>query len=701
MSPTFDDFFTRVSVALTPHDANLVKSAWQLTKQAHAGQRRQSGESYDTHPLAVADLVFDLLGADAVALCAALLHDVVEDSDTSLVLIAQKFGGNVARLVDGVSKLERVPTESDGLLKGSDGTLRKLVAAGGRDTRVFAVKLCDRLHNMRTLGSVGASKRRRVALETQLVYVPLARYVEFGLIASELEALSLRWLRPHRWALVCNWIRYKILVDRRRVSSAFGGLVWTQSSDAGQSDSRVANMMVVRCLALLRGDRACRALFAIPVVFVLCASIDEAFERIGVLHRKHAYLPASFTISAVDGTAASKFMVGEQLLVVDFVFFFPRVHQSSAQYAKGSNTLLRVDGDEEGDFATVAAIAEHGGDFTRVLRDLVQSASIAVFSPRGRKFVLPRHASGLDFAFAVHTDLGLRAEGVRINGRLCGAGTELSSGDVVDVVVSDQIVAKPEWEGVLRSPRARTKLRHWLRQARENDAILLGHRLLMDAVEPSERAELVTLLEDDSHAPAFGCIGKNDLLRRIGSGELSAFAVAARLHDSGVNRLLQSTEASDQLSRLLLNGNAVAGVEYCKLCMPVPSDSVVAVGSFAGGVMIHRTSCLNGAASRSASTFFRPIWSEKIACALPSKIRVVSADRRALLADCARTLSNLNVDVTSVASQSHQDNGSPSAVLDFTVTIKSTKTLNKCVRALCRVDGVRCAGRVNAGNTLL
>ena len=698
MPPTVGLFFERVSAALKPDDMILVQSAWQLAKRAHAGQSRQSGESYDSHPMAVADLLFDLLGPDTVALCAALLHDVVEDSDTPLSSIAHKFGDSVARLVDGVSKLDRVPTTLAGAPSGKDGTLRKLVAAGGRDKRVFAVKLCDRLHNMRTLGSVGDSKQRRVASETLRVYVPLARYVEFHLIASELEALSLRWLYPRRWSVLSKWVQYKIFVDRRRLSAAFGGLAWAEPTDAQLSDRRVVNTMVVRCHALLRGDRACRALFAVPAVFVLCESIEQAYQRIGLLHSIFSYLPASFTSHSADGAVSSKFLVGAHSLVVDFHFFFPRVHQPDIQRSAAGAGVAVGDAEEADDFAAVAAITEHSGDFTRILRELVQAASIAVFSPKGRKFSLPLHASGLDFAFAIHTDLGLRAQGVRINGRLCSASAELASGDVVEVVVGDQILAKPEWEGVLRSPRARTKLRHWLRQVKGDDAISLGRRLLIDAFGPGDGVSLTLLLDGASRLGELDYLCNDDLLRSIGSGELSAFAVAAQLRDSGADELLRLTAASDQLSRLLLNGSEVAGVEYCKICMPIPEDAIMAVGSFSGA-KIHRASCASAVANRSANTFFLPMWSENIICALPTKVRVLSQDRRALLADCALTLSNCDVDVTGVVTQSHRDASGPFAVLDFTIQVISVKDLDRCVRALGNVAGVRSVNRVGEANS--
>jgi guanosine-3',5'-bis(diphosphate) 3'-pyrophosphohydrolase len=219
LAPSAAAFFARVSPSFSADDSALLHAAWNLAQLAHRGQLRQSGEPYVTHPLAVAELVFDLIEPDAYALCAALLHDVVEDSQTSLSTIENQFGLRVANIVDGVSKLDRVGDASVHAAK--EETLRKLVAAGGRDWRVFAVKLCDRLHNMRTLNAVSMEKRRRVARETYSVFFPLARYVGFHRVATELESWSLRSLYPMRWSIVDNWCRYKSAVDARRLRGVF------------------------------------------------------------------------------------------------------------------------------------------------------------------------------------------------------------------------------------------------------------------------------------------------------------------------------------------------------------------------------------------------------------------------------------------------------------------------------------------------
>ncbi len=685
LAPTSAQFFDKIARSLTANDLVRVQSAWALAKTAHCGQTRQSGEPYDTHPLAVAEILFDLLGADADALSAALLHDVVEDSNTPLAAIRADFGDAVAHIVDGVSKLESVKTAVGSAVTSKEETLRKLIAAGGRDWRVFAVKLCDRLHNMRTLGSVSRDKQRRVALETALVYAPLARYVEFRQIATELEALSLRWRFPWRWGVIAKWAALKSRVDRRRLAPVFKHIGWAHSFDSSLKSERVTSELTVRGFALLRADRACRALFAIPTIFDLTASIEDAHGGIAGLHRHFQYLPASFVCLAHEGIVSSKVLLRSQALVAEFVYCFPRI-------ARSSQTLKLNDGVDGGDFLAVAIVGDHSGNFTRVLRELVEHTSIAVFSPKGQRVSLPRHASGLDFAFAVHTDLGLRASSIRVNGRLCDAGVELSSGDVVEVIAGDKILAVPEWESVLRSPRSRAKLRHWLRESARDSAAIFGRRLLADAAGIPETDDALLYVNMLTLPPPYDASSREELWRRVGSGELSAFAVASQLLGSGAERLLRLTNSADARSRLLLDGRPVDGVQYCEVCMPVAGDAILAVGSFSG-VKIHRIACPRQGDGRASNDVFAPMWATRIAQPLPSELLVLSADRKGLLADCARAVSDSGINVIAVTSLSSRNSSGPVATLAFTVLVRSRAKLDACLRALSAVTGVVSAVR--------
>lgn len=683
LAPQVSAFFDRVARSFSTDDVSRLNAAWLLAQSAHEGQFRQSGEPYVTHPFAVAELVYDLVGADADALCAALLHDVVEDSDTSLASIEARFGADVAAIVDGVSKLDRVGSAS--VLSTKEETLRKLVGAGGRDWRVFAVKLCDRLHNMRTLNSVGEHKRRRIAAETYSVFFPLARYVGFHRVATELESLSLQSLHPTRYSVVVKWCSYKQSFDRRRLGAFLGDLLDSERITTASNRSRIQHEMMVRGFRRLREDRACRAVFAVPEVFIVCESVTEAYRRVGELHSKFLFVPASFLSDASEGLVSTKVLLEQRGLVADFFFLFPPVARSAwARFVGDSGNV--------GDLETVANLRDPSGGFTSVLRELVEHTAISVFSPKGRRLSLPLHATGLDFAFAIHTDLGLRAKAVRVNGVLRPPSVELSAGDIVEVIPSDVVLARPEWQGALRSPRSRAKLRAWLRDIARQEAVELGRRLLCDASHLRDDDLSILLDAYGSLGESFAVVNRDELFERIGSGQRSAFAVASVLRGAGAEALIEGATGIDARSRLLLDGLPNRGIDYCVACKPIPGDEIIAVSSFSGA-KVHRLNCLQKAAGRASNDFFVPTWATRLAQALPVDIRIVSNDRKGLLSDCARAVANCNVDVIAVSTHSLRDASGSIAKMEFTLSVTSLAKLRRCLDALTSVVGVKSAVR--------
>ena len=686
LAPNASAFFSRVSPQFSADDRVRLRSAWALAQVAHSGQLRQSGEPYAMHPLAVAELVFDLIEPDADALCAALLHDVVEDSDTSLTTIETQFGPRVAQIVDGVSKLDRVGDSSGHSAK--EETLRKLVSAGGRDWRVFAVKLCDRLHNMRTLRAVGIEKRRRVATETYSVFFPLARYVGFHVVATELESWSLRSLYPMRWKVIETWCRYKLAVDARRLHGMLESSAFSTPHVDTLDGGRVLHETMVRGFRRLREDRASRALFSIPTIFNCCESIAEAYMRTSELHGKFVFVPASFSSDASEGFVSSKVLLGRRGPVAECIFLFPRVARASWARAVGEST--NVD-----DFVAVAGAPSQPGGFTRVLRELVEHTAISVFSPKGQRLSLPLHATGLDFAFAIHTDLGLRAKAVRVNGVLRDAAVELSAGDIVEVISSEMVLARPEWHAALRSPRSRAKLRIWLRDIARREAVELGRMLLLEATHMLEPEITEAMSRHGALVEALGAFSFEDLCHRVGSGQLSAYAAASVLRGAGAATLIAGATGLDTRSRILLDGRPNKGVAYCNVCKPFPGDEVIAVSSFAGA-KVHRIDCHEKADGRSSNDVFVPSWANRLVDPLPVSVAIESVDRKGLLTDCARAISECDINVVAVNTISRHDVLGSVAMLEFTMLVRSRAKLNRCLAKLSCVAGVKSAGRFHA-----
>lgn len=695
LAPQVSAFLALVTPSFSANEVESIAAACRLAVTAHAGQQRKSGEPYATHPLAVAQILFESLEPDADAICAALLHDVVEDTEIPLAQIQREFGAGVAHIVDGVSKLDQIRTA--GVTSAKEETLRKLVVAGGTDWRVFAVKLCDRLHNMRTMGAMRADKRRAKSRETLEVFFPLARYFHFQRIASELESLAYRWLYPRRWAVLGAWAARKRSVDALRLHGLLDDAPFAafpaRATPAAPADSGPSQLLhdtlIARYFTLLREDRASRALFSVPVLQYTCASLGEAYAHIAWLHSHFVFVPASFHSDASEGLTSTKVLLGRRGLVAEFVFWFPRI-------ARGAWAQATGDASGMDDFAAVAGEAEQSGGFTQVLRSLVNQNSISVFSPKGRRLSLPRHATGLDFAFAIHTDLGLRTTSVRVNGISHEPRVELVSGDIVEVITGESIVAQPDWEALLRSPRNRAKLRQWLRETARSDAAVLGRRLLADAAAGSDADALLASETGLRALVGFGAATREDLWWMIGSGQLSAYAVAAALRGSQVNDVIRSTASLDVRNRLVLDGRPTKGIRYCPRCQPLPGDDIVAMASY-GGATVHRSECPDKSEGRASNEFFVPIWANRLNEPLPADLCVTALDRKGLLADCARAVSDADVNVIGVVTRSYVTAASAHmADLRFTVLVRSRTKFARCLEVLRDIPGVTAVQRVSA-----
>jgi GTP diphosphokinase / guanosine-3',5'-bis(diphosphate) 3'-diphosphatase len=684
LAPAFSAFLQRLVGKCNAEDLLRLQGAWSLALSAHDGQLRSSGEPYATHPLAVASILHDLLDPGVDALCAALLHDVVEDSDVPLSHIASQFGSDVAHIVDGVSKLDAISASNPGHAK--EETLRKLVDAGGQDWRVFAVKLCDRLHNMRTLGSVSAEKRRRVALETYEVLFPLARYMGFHGLAGELEALCLQSMRPWRWRVVSRWLTYKRGIDLQRVARYFDGNFSTTEFSRASRLVAVHNQGVVDSFHRIARNRASRVLFEVPTLTLDCASMAEAYDRVGVFHRQFVFVPASFNSDAPEGYVSTKGLLAARGPVVELVARFPRVSRKPwfRLIAETANA---------GDFSTLAKTSMQAGQFTRVLRDLVEDKSIIVFSPKGLRVSLPHRSSGFDFAFAIHTELGLHTTAVLVNGIRRDASAELSSGDIVEVVSADAVVARADWEPFLKSPRSRAKLRQWLRDVARADAIELGRGLLSGAFLAANLSPLPEALINNALLASYGVDSVDALFQRIGEGSISAVSVAAYTLDPEVARIVEQSTSLNSSRSVVLDGSGTAGIKFCPHCRPIPGDTVVCNLS-SSGALVHRVQCLERGRGREVAEEIVPHWANKLLAPLPCAIRIISLDRRGLLADCAYAIAACEVSVTGVSTQSYVDLDHPMARLEFCVLIADEHALRACLDALSTVDGIQTVNRV-------
>ncbi|MGL4231302.1 MAG: HD domain-containing protein [Casimicrobium sp.] len=447
-------FLAAVAARLGKKDTEDVERAARFAELAHAGQTRASGEAYFTHPLSVAGILLELAAADRDLICAALLHDVIEDCGVSESQLSNDFGAEVAEIVGGVTKFDQTRVDLGGNVK--EETLRKLLTAGAQDQRIFSLKCADRLHNLRTLDFVPRAKQLRVAQETLSVFCPLAEYVGLSRFAVEMEYLAYRWAHPWRARAIEAWVVRKAMFDERRIAAALYKNRELTKELAKASDTLGKAQQFSHALRLLREQTASRAMFATPTVYFENKDMSAAYARIAAWHQ-HAYaLPGGFRTDLVGGSVHTTVFLGKHGPVVDLHHTFPPLRTRAFVFEGQGAASLE-------DLSIVVASRGEEGELTRTLRELLRHRSITVLSPKGKPYLLPLSSTVLDFAFAVHSEIGLRARGAMVNGRVVHISSELRSGDIVEVLTSEKVAAKTEWLEILKSPRARSKLRHWLR----------------------------------------------------------------------------------------------------------------------------------------------------------------------------------------------------------------------------------------------
>ncbi|TAG46642.1 MAG: bifunctional (p)ppGpp synthetase/guanosine-3',5'-bis(diphosphate) 3'-pyrophosphohydrolase [Betaproteobacteria bacterium] len=454
------NFFAEVRRRFAPGAAVDIERATHFSRSAHEGQLRASGEPYFYHPLTVAQILLDMVAPDRDLICAALLHDVIEDCGVSAAQLERDFGAGVSAIVDGVTKFDQTRVISQAGAR--EETLRKLVRAGARDHRIFSLKCADRLHNLRTLDAVPDAKKRRVAAETLAIFCPLAQYVGLHRFAVEMENLAYVWAHPGRHAAISTWLTVKAEFDRRRMQSATADYPTVSRIALADADPSLSAEAFAHGLMLLREQSSSRALFATPVVYRRYASMALAYADIAVLHEFTYVLPGTFKVDLVAGVVSTSVFLGSHGPVVEFSFHCPPSRATPFVFEAGASSSSE-------DLSTVVAGRGDEGDLTRTLRELLRHRSITVLSPKGKAFLLPMSSTVLDFAFAVHSEIGLRARGAMVNGRVTDISSELRSGDVVEVITSERIRAEAGWIAHLRSPRGRNKLRHWLREVERAD----------------------------------------------------------------------------------------------------------------------------------------------------------------------------------------------------------------------------------------
>jgi len=707
-------------------DVAIVERAYQVAKTAHEGQLRKSGEPYITHPLAVAEILVEL-GIGAKTIAAALLHDTVEDTSYTLEAVTRDFGAEIGLLVDGVTKLDRLKLGEDAQAE----TVRKMVVAMSKDIRVILIKLADRLHNARTWGFVESESAERKARETLEIYAPLAHRLGIQTIKWELEDLSFAVLHPKLYVEIDS-----LVTERTPESDRFVKEIIDQISGdlkAARVKAQVAGRQKQHYSIyqkMIRQSRDFQEIYDLTGIRVLVSSIRDCYAALGAVHARWNPIPGRFK----DYIATPKFNLYQSLHTTVFgpdgkaveiqirtMDMHKRAEYGVAAHWKykerqvlGSKSSDEILPDEN--MAWLAHITDWEGEtedpseFLDTLRYEIGAKEVYVFTPKGKVIGLSVGATPVDFGYAVHTEIGHRVMGAKVNGRLVPLDTKLGSGDTVEVLTSKNPEAGPsqDWLNFATSQRARSKIRNWFTKERRDDAIESGREALAKVVRKKNLSLSRVLSAQNLASVATGLKYENvdSLYAALGEGQVSTQSVLEKImvfvndveHDDDAEFVVPTrkpTATRDNDSGVLVRGAADILVKLAKCCTPVPGDGIVGFITRGNGVSVHREDCPNVKGfDDERERMIEVEWAGSSSTVFRVHIQVEALDRGGLLSDITRVLSEHHVNILTATVQTDSQRLATSR---FVFEMSDTTHLDRVLSAVRRIDAVYDVYRVNAG----
>jgi guanosine-3',5'-bis(diphosphate) 3'-pyrophosphohydrolase len=701
-------------------DTRLVVRAYEIAEQMHGDQRRRSGDLYITHPLAVATILADL-GMDTTTLVAALLHDTVEDTPYTLEDVREEFGEDVEHLVDGVTKLDKIKYGE----AAEAETIRKMIVAMARDPRVLVIKLADRLHNMRTLRYLRPEKQERIATTTLEIFAPLAHRLGMNTIKWELEDLAFATLYPKRYDEIVRLVADRAPSRDTQLTELIDAVndnlkaakIRTTVSGRPKHYYSIYQKMIVR-------GRDFDDIYDLVGIRVLVDSVRDCYATLGTLHALWSPVPGRFK----DYIARPKFNMYQSLHTavigplgkpVEVQIRTTEMHKRAeygiaAHWKYKEGEAPNTQGD---DMAWLRQLLDwqkessDPGDFLDSLRFDLHSAEVFVFTPKGDVISLPAGSTPVDFAYAVHTEVGNRCIGARVNGRLVPLESALDNGDVVEVFTSKSEAAHPsqDWLQFVKSPRARNKIRQWFAKERRDDAVDHGKDAIGRAMR-KHQLPLQRLLGGDAlHTLAkdMRLADVTALYAEVGEGRISAQTVVQRVMAQmggaeGAVEDLAETAVPTRPARSRPQGDpgvVVKGVDdvwvkLAKCCTPVPGDDVVGFVTRGRGVSVHRRDCTNaGEILASPERLVEVEWAPTAGSLFLVNIQVEALDRTRLLSDVTRVLSDAHVNILSATVTTTRDRV---AVSRFSFEMADPKHMGHLLAQVRGVEGVYDAYRVTS-----
>ncbi len=722
MDELYQRLAERIEQTNKQYDMERIERAYQLAKRAHEGTLRRSGEPYIVHPVCAAIILVEL-GMDTDSIVAALLHDVVEDTEITLEEIRKEFGKDVAFLVDGVTKLGRIPFSSREHQQAEN--VRKMLLAMAQDVRVIIIKLADRLHNARTFESLPDEKRRIKALETMEVYAPLAHRLGIRGVKEELEDISLKYLDPIAYADIESQ-----LALRKEERQAFLQRIIVRINKRleevhvkAQIDGRVKSIYGIYRKVYMQG-RNMDEIYDVYAVRVIVDTVLECYNILGIIHDMLQPIPNRFKdyistpkqnmYQSLHTTVIDKEGIPFEVQIRTWDMHY------TAEYGVAAHWKYKVglEGKDslEVRLSWIRQILESQKESDDV-EDLVKSIKtdiapeeVFVFTPKGDVITLPVDSTVIDFAYAIHSAVGNRMIGAKVDGRMVSLDFKVKTGMIVEVLTASGRGSGPsrDWLSIVRTSEARNKIRSWFKKERREENIQEGRA----ALDKEFRRNLISLSDSDKETFLADIAARqrynsvDDFFAAIGYGGLSLQKLIPRIREEFQKQYRTPVPDTPQLGKIpprlqpakASSGVIVEGLDGClvkfaRCCNPVPGDDIVGFITRGFGVSIHKKDCTNVVnADLSSDRWVRTEWASTVKETFKSTIDIIGSDRQGLLADVSVTLSNMRVPIHTFMARETKDNHSH---IQVTIGISDLEQLRSIMSSLRKISGVVSVQRSN------
>ena len=719
-TPTPQHLIEKIKAYNPNTNENKILKAFELAKSAHESQKRNSGTPYITHPLAVAEIVADM-NLDDDSICAALLHDVVEDTKYTSEDIKEKFGEQVALLVDGVTKLEKIQFSSKE--ERDMENLRKMFLAMASDIRVIIIKFADRVHNMTTLISMSEEKQREKARETLSVFAPLAHRLGMYKIKWELEDLSLKYIDPVAFREIVEGINQKrqereayIDIIKRDIKEKL-----TELNIDCSIDGRPKHFYSIY-RKMFTQNKTLDQIYDLFAVRIITQSVSDCYAALGAAHELYKPMPGRFK----DYIAMPKpnmyqslhtTVIGHDGVPFEIQIRTREMHEIAEngvcahwKYKEGKSG--KSNGELEQKFQWIKQLLEIQKDsrdeeeFLQALRIDLFTDQVFVFSPKGDVLSFPAGATPIDFAFSIHSAIGCKMQGARVNGKIVNLDYQMQNGDIVEIITSSAIHGpSKDWLKIVKTSQARNKIHQWFKKENREENIIKGKEMLEKEVKRQGYGALNLTSDEyiEMLVKRYGFACTDDLYSNIGYGGIPLANVIAKLKDEYKKRntdpelkLMEATSqnAAKKPNKASGNGIIVEGIDNClirysKCCNPVPGDKIIGYITRGRGVSIHRQDCVNISAlytdDEEKKRLIDVLWEDTKQELFLANLKIVCNDRAGLLVDAANAMADCKVTVKAINARTVKDN---MAIIEASVEIKDTVQLDNLINKLKSVKDI-------------